>query len=35
MSGARRSAFAAELTIDRHDFGITWNMPLAATRPGR
>jgi polyisoprenoid-binding protein YceI len=28
MSGARRSAFAAELTIDRHDFGITWNMPL-------
>ena len=28
MSGARRAAFSADLTLDRHDFGITWNMPL-------
>jgi polyisoprenoid-binding protein YceI len=28
MSGARRAAFTAELTIDRRDWGITWNMPL-------
>jgi polyisoprenoid-binding protein YceI len=28
MSGARRAAFTAELQLDRHDWGITWNMPL-------
>lgn len=28
MSGARRAAFAAELLLDRDDWGITWNMPL-------
>jgi polyisoprenoid-binding protein YceI len=28
MSGARRAAFSAEVTIDRRDWGITWNMPV-------
>lgn len=30
MSGARKAAFTAEATIDRHDWDITWNMPLGA-----
>jgi polyisoprenoid-binding protein YceI len=28
MSGARRAAFTADVTIDRRDWGITWNMPV-------
>ncbi len=28
MSGARRAAFSAELTLDRRDWGVTWNVPL-------
>ncbi|MDQ3493157.1 MAG: YceI family protein [Chloroflexota bacterium] len=28
MSGARKAAFSTEFTIDRSDWGMTWNVPL-------